>query len=542
MIRKFPSIFSALVIFSTVNLALAADNTISNGLAPLKGVLGAMPGEFSFKQYDQGKLEEFAAQVAKERSEADKAYFLQAVEKIQAQFLEHLNATILQEGGLKQLSNSAFKSPVEWVTADQYLNAVDKYNVSKASLLTTIASLKAYGDQTLQASETVLEDGTIKKIRGYGQVNLTPVVEHFAGEITRIEDQIKNLKLNIKLVDGTPLPLPANSGKALDPAIVNSALSLPPGAIEEMRTEVQRLRRWSPLNDRPLLDAYTNYARDMVAQYLFLYGTSERFRFHGNAYQEEKAKMENELAQIFWSRSYLRARYGFQLGAMQTNYEKKIANFDIFSAKTKELAKFRELNAWTDAELKQARQNLRLASDVATDRSILAEVGEGWGIVNSTLQQANYFFTWAGGYHELADSSRVVLEMMAADLYEEMLVVQPGSLPTVQANYKARYYTDDKAKTQIQELSKRFDPQSWADEAQSDDPLANLGQIEVGSDTGGFTATGGLAQAFADVLVKCQQKEEVDFAKVAMLERSIRLATMGVKNTRGKDNTKGLRD
>ncbi len=537
MRKPLPTLITAALFLTSV---ISYSATIGGGLAPVSGVLGVTPGEFSFKQYDQGELEKYAAQIARERGDADRDYFLQSVQKINSQFTDHVRSTILSSDGLKQMSNRAYKVPAEWTAADEYLSAIDRYNVSKTALLGTIASLKAYGEQALQASESVLPDGTIVKIRGYGQVNFEPIVQNYLSEISRIEETLKNLKLNLKLADGSELALPPGSKRSLDPSITATAISIDPKTLADWRLQSQRLRRWSPGEDKPVIDAYTNYARRMVGKLLTLYGTTERYRFHSPEYKAEKAKLENEVAEIFWSRSYIRARYGLQLGAIQTAYTKRIANLDVFFTKSEDLAKFREENAWTAEDLASARQNFRLALDVAKDRSILAETGEGWGMINSTLQKANYFFTWVGGKHELADSARVVLEMMAADLYEEMLVVQPGALAIVQSNYKSRYYINDEAKAKIVEMAKRFDPKSWATDEASEDPLADLGKIEVGAGDG-FTATGGLAQVFADVLVKCQQKEEVDLPRALQLERNIRIAMMGVKNTRGKDATNGLR-
>lgn len=539
MVLRPSTLLFTTLIFTSVSHA--ANAPIGRGLAPLTGVIGAMPGEFSFKQYDQGELEKFAVQIAKDRSDADRQYFLDAVAKINSQFQDHVRATILSPNGLKQLSNSAYKNPSVWVDSADFLTAIDAYNVSKTSLLGTIASLKAYGDKTLEPSEVVLPDGTVTQIRGYGKIDLSSIVENYTSEVARIESVLKNLKWNLKMTDGTELALPANSNKGLDPSIAITAISVDPAKLADWRKQSQRLRRWDPSRDRPVIDEYTRFARRKVGNLLYLYGSTERRRFHSAKYKTEKETLENEIAKIFWSRSYLRARYGLPLGAIQTSYEKSFANLDVFFVYTENLAKFKEEIAWTSEDFDVARQNLRLATDVAKDRSILAETGEGWGIINSTIQQANYFFTWAGGKYELADSARVVLEMLAADLYEEILVSQSGSLAVIQQNYKTRYYSDEKSKAEIINLAKTYDPKSWAsEEGQDDDPLADLGKIKVGSGED-FVATGGLGEVFANVLVKCQQKEEVDLPLAVQIERNIRIASMGVKNSRGQEATKGLR-
>ena len=85
MRKPLPTLITAALFLTSV---ISYSATIGGGLAPVSGVLGVTPGEFSFKQYDQGELEKYAAQIARERGDADRDYFLQSVQKINAHLLE----------------------------------------------------------------------------------------------------------------------------------------------------------------------------------------------------------------------------------------------------------------------------------------------------------------------------------------------------------------------------------------------------------------------------------------------------------------------
>lgn len=201
---------------------------------------------------------------------------------------------------------------------------------------------------------------------------------------------------------------------------------------------------------------FTRYAmNEILDEVLDVFGFSERYRsqgkFDGNPRNEGQLRQRNEwlntAAEVMFYRSLFRYQYKFPLGTKLFVYDKKIFNLDVISSVQSMIREgFTSKISYEFADLMSHRQSVRLAL-LRLDRRATRLTAGGRAVTDGeaedllittdpstaelvayedtgVLSKLEYIKTWLGGNTALADVGLFVFQMLAADAYEEQLVME----------------------------------------------------------------------------------------------------------------------
>jgi hypothetical protein len=469
-------------------LSLASSAALADPNVPgLRGILGMEAGNYSFVQYDKTLLQKTYLDAILSRSQADRDYFLAAVKDVEGEFKRLAQENVYGATGLKGMSDRSTKGGNQPVASADFLKAINDYNSARLALDTKINSITSIAGAFPSQVETKADGSGVGNVPTYGNINFAKLTEFYADKLAKIDNFLSNLAYSIQLPSGLPHMIVENSGKGL--VLDVPAFQFTTEQIRDMQKKALALRQWDAKAEETA-NTMTVFVKRLVQKFISTYGVTERYRFHDAAYAKQKEDAARELVTAFWSRSYLRAVYGMPLGAIGIPYAKRMANLDFFTASTKGLAQFNEEPVWEQTEMVQIEQNYRLALNTADARA--SKILDG---SVSLMRRANALITFLGGYSQLADSMKTVLTLMAADFYEEKLIMQPGGTRQMASRYRTRYLITDEDKKFITELESAYDPETAG--SSGNDPYGGSGGI----------ASGGLFKYFEDVRLECKTME-----------------------------------
>lgn len=466
------------------------------GLQPLTGVFGTQAGDYKFFQYDRGALQKQYLDQVFARSAADKEYFLSAVSSIESSFRSLLQDTVYAEKGLKWMSDQAVGAG-KFFPAVEFLAAVNRFQMSRMALENRIESLRSIADALPSKLAIDAEGAGLKDVPNYGNVKFDPIVDFYKGRMKEVVAAVSNLQQNVIVANGAEHIIRANTGKSLELSVKGLALS--PEKIAELRRQVVRARRWG-VKAYDTINDYTVYCKRLVQNFIKTYGTTERYRKISGAEATERENDAKRIVQGFWTRSYLRAVYGMPIGAIGINYDKNWFHLDVVLNRT--LQSFYEEPVWDQAELVRVAQNYRNALKIVDERSQRILDGN-----LSYIAAGRNLITWLAGHRNLAKAQEMILKTLAADMYEERLIMEADGLAQMKQRYRARYASTQEDRDYYRKLQKAYDPQGDAD------PAASIGIVQDS-----------INGKFQDVLVYMKTKED-ELAQAAEIQATIDAAT-----------------
>lgn len=466
------------------------------GLQPLTGVFGTQAGDYKFFQYDRGALQKQYLDEAFKRSAADKEYFLSAVNSIESSFRSLMTDTVYAEKGLKWMSDQSVGAG-KFFPAVDFLAAVNRFQMARFALENRIESLKSIADSLPSRLAIDAEGAGLKDIPNYGNIKFDPIVDFYKGRMKELVTAVSNLQQGVIVANGTEHIIRANSGKAL--VLEVKGLLLSPEKIAELRKQVVRARRWG-VKAYDTINDYTVYCKKLVQNFIKTYGTTERYRSISGAEATERENDAKRIVQAFWTRSYLRAVYGMPIGAIGINYDKNWFQLDVVLNRT--LQSFYEEPVWDETELVRVAQNYRNALKIVDDRSQRILDGN-----LSWVASGRNLITWLAGHRNLAKAQHMILNVLAADMYEERLIMQADGLAQMKQRYRARYASTQEDRDYYRNLQKAYDPQGGADAG------AAIGIV-----------TDSINGKFQDVLVYMKTKED-ELAQAEQIQATIDAAT-----------------
>ncbi len=394
-------------------------------LSGLQGTIGVQAGNYNFKSYDKSSLQKQYIDIFKENQAADKAYVIDSAAKVEVAFKElielRINGDAQGQEGLQTLSdNSQSKKPIP---VDQYLSARRRYNNSVAALKTKITSITALPSAMPKSEAVTLEESGIVNMREVGKVDFTSLLAYYNGQLETINNTVSNLEFNLILPNGAPLAHVKGDIKIQSPYTQDE--------INAMIDEETRLRNPNKTDLQLALKQHNLKTRAIMDAFIDAYGTSQTGRFFDHNDIDKDATLK-QIDEAMWSRDYLRATTGVQVGALGVDYKKRLLNVDIIFAKNEPnftseyifdqeiLVKQRDL-IMTALKTYDRRDDSVFASDI----SLLTRVLSG--------------ITFAMGKAQLAQVHVAMLKMMYADIVSELNVAQNG-LSGAREQYQLRWY------------------------------------------------------------------------------------------------------
>lgn len=419
--------------------------------------------------YDRTEIEKIYLDAVVMNQAKDREYFMRAIGGIEED-LKKLRSE--SADALKGLSDLAFSGNA--VEAVDFLASVNSYVSSREALNNRIQGLSRLENGGLPSQSDTTEFASVAKF------DLKPLIQFYTQKIEETDQWVQNLSHLIKLPNGSIHIIEANSGKGLD--LPKQDIGLSDRQIREMKREVLSKKTWA-LEDRRTIDSYTRFLRMKVQAFIHTYGATEKYRFHSDEDSEKMYVAAKEIATAFWTRSYLRAQYGMPFGAIGFHYNKRWANLDRFTVSSAALTELMEAPVWGENDYIYIKQSYENALKVTSVRG--AEIFDG----NTTfLEKANYYLTYLSGETQYSQAADMMLRMLAGDLYEEMLIIQPGGKKKMIGYYKSKYFSTKDDEAYYRGLRKTFDSDHTEDESFE----ADSGAFSAGGDSlmAKFSATG----------------------------------------------------
>jgi hypothetical protein len=185
--------------------------------------------------------------------------------------------------------------------------------------------------------------------------------------------------------------------------------------------------------------------------------TSKNSGYNGenNARVTTEKQAYDELIAAFWMRSALRKSYGMPIGAIDIRYAHDKDNLDFWTAATASLSTFPEKPIFdfqgnATAALHTANLNYQYALNAAKSKAAAIAGSDSTGKKDQTLIIKGDFSVldyansvWEtisnGGTLDHWKAIHLCLQLMAADLQEEMMVRQAGGMKKINLGYRIRY-------------------------------------------------------------------------------------------------------
>ena len=430
--------------------AWAQQRTTGGVVVPGVGIpmVTAQPGAYEIRNTDTTPLlQQILSRVAQVQ-DSDRKYLEDTVQAVNTAYGEYMRLII--SGELKQMSDSSQLGNM--VPAEQYLSVVNRINEARLAFDSKIFALTSVSQGALPSAQQVEVAGTQQTLPGYRQMNFQPLLNFYQQRIEAVSLVGRNYGLKIALPRNQGVQIIApNSGLALAGRLEVALLTA--DEIRALQRQAENLMTPSDELER-LSDSQSNELKRLILAFVTNYGTSERYRFRDNADREARDRAFTDIVNAFWSRSYLRAKYGVRIGAVQpAQYQKRWANIEIFTASTEALRNFRQERALTETELANALENSRNTLELLDARS--KEIFSGNA---SMLVRAQSLLTFLGGHTQTAEALLMIHRLIAADIQEEMSLTQGGGLQRLFNFYQTRYQSTEENRTYYRTLRCGMDP------------------------------------------------------------------------------------
>ena len=434
-------------------------STVVPGIAP---IITAEAGRYEISDTQVSPVLQTILNLDSKVKDADRAYIIGVEKQVRAEYNLLLKAIL---GDFTTLSNETTQGD-KMVKAAEFMKQVQKINELKASVEIAVDSLTSLADSMPSASTVNLE-GKNQTASQYFNLNFDKLVKVYQDKIAALIAAANKLSFKLELSNGIPQVITEN---ALSPQLSTPLYT--PAQLENMQKEIGTITAKIEVRLYKDREDLGGKLKENIATFAQMYGEDESFRFRGDkdkdgntieTYYGARNKMYTDMVNLFWTRSYLRAKYGMQLGAIQPiKYVKKAGNIDRFTVRTRLMNTFRQELAVNKSDLDAAFENMRNWMIVADQRSqeIFSEntgLSKGKNFFAALLVKANALKTFVTGNRPNAEVSLMVARLIFADIMEEQMLQQTGGRNQLFNFYKTRYQTSDENKSIYSGMKCNFD-------------------------------------------------------------------------------------
>jgi hypothetical protein len=415
------------------------------------------PGDFNVTNTDVAKLisQQMSEHFARQRD--DKEFFVRSINEIESS-ANKMNSEIVigqlqfasQKSGLLAYENphrtGGRSSDVGAINVEQFFTMMNQYNASKQVLENKIKGIQTMAKGALPSASAMVTEKKDVTLPSHLNLDFDKIASYYSNRLKEMDSTVSSLGFKIKDKAGLVHDV---SGFNVDPkkmAILNE---------EERNTrqqEINRLRS-SVRTLENKQDQYTVMTRDLVQTHLTNFGTSERMRMLNDKDIAARKKDYERLAEVFWARSYLRQQYGIPLGTIGAEYKKRFMSIEEFLSNPSKFVDLSKVPYRSKKDLLRAEESYRNSAAVIEKKA--ASVFDG---NFSLLARANSLLTKATGWGPMAESSEMVLRLLAADAAEELMLMEPGGQQKARDFFKNRYMSDATSRASTFKLLCAYDP------------------------------------------------------------------------------------
>lgn len=438
----------------------SANDGRPNIQTPFTGILPtvvAQPGQFDIHSGDVTVLLQETLKRYADVQDKDREYLDSVVKEMITVVNDY--QTYITAGPWKQLSDRSISSGAKQVTLQEFLATLNEVRQKKLALQTKLDLLTSVSSALPSDVQTV--DGKSNNpLPQPRKIDFSGVVAAATKNLAAAEAIANNLQfavVNVNPDDPTdvrpPLLIPANSGTALNP-VINSPL-LSRKQIDNLQAQARGLVTFSR-SFNSATQTHADLLKQLIWKFRDRFGKEEAYRFHDAAFSEARAAAFKDIANMFWQRSYLRKVYGVRVGSiLPENYNKRYMNIDRFTVLLDQLSQFKETSSpldIDDASILSATEDFRQTLITLGDKTAGILTGDA-----SILARINSAYTWFRGERPTAEALLMIVQMLAADLYEEKALAMGTGLQEVTRFFDARWEATPQDKQLHEERVCAFD-------------------------------------------------------------------------------------
>ena len=355
-----------------VGMVLAQELTYSQAMAQSQGV-GTLPsgvisvgtgtgflssGDYNINQtvMDYSKTMEEILKQKNANNQADREY-LTAISKRIAQSFQSL---IQKKREFVQMGERASLSTSD-VTLSQYLALKNEINAMIDTIRIELQTNTLISRDTLPSN--IIKVGNQQIDTGSASIiDMSAAMQNFVNDLEKIVGDLNNVKFGYLKHKNKWGSVQSN---ALSPDL-SQFPAMTSDEVQEALTQLQGLQVVSQRTQQMQQFLADQIVRS-TTQFLQLAGTEEFLRLRNDNDRQSFQEMYNSIEKFFFMRSYLRRKYGLQIGAIQLAQQYDMAKLNIEGLRSKELlfpvktalSSLRSQVARTDEDLMAAFNNVR---------------------------------------------------------------------------------------------------------------------------------------------------------------------------------------
>ncbi|WP_067521793.1 hypothetical protein [Endozoicomonas ascidiicola] len=379
--------------------------------APQPSLLSALPASLSgegdqlnINLSDKTEIEREYIKYFYLRGERDSDLLLSTIDRLHHSVRELTNIT----SELEKMSDEANFQPVP---INDFLGRIRAYKQEAALFMDDVETLEHY--PTLRDDVTITVDS---------QVDLRPLADHYRMTVSNLNHRTAALPFNIILPNGI-----FHQQTGIDNSQLKGMTLFTSQQIADMKRNVMQLRAMRTEDKRVIDEGINRFTKNALETYVDSFGRSDRYRTGHD--DEGRARAKDMLIEAFWARSYIRATYGIQIGAIPVEYSKRIFNLDFYLSDM-------TIGANPTYDQNKLTHYANLAKEALTTFEQERAVSKKWASVSAWL-------TWVSGRGNEYDTKYFILALIKKDIEEELALSRSGGLRVVRNGYRRHYLATD---------------------------------------------------------------------------------------------------
>lgn len=422
-----------------------------NAVAGIGTTVAQSPGEYSFKKYDETKLQTEILNILEKRSAEDKAYVENSVRLLNMAVNDLINENL--RGGLQKMSDDSTAGGLDQLIDPlTFLAAKRSFDASIEKINTMIGSVTAI-PSVMQANSKLAVQGRIQEIQNRFNINLSPLIKSYEEQISAIITKMNGLSFKLKARNGKII---VQTGLNLSSELTANQYTA--AEISQMRRQATAMRVLDTREQRAL-DQFNLFTLNVLNSSIDSYGKAYR----SNMDEAGKASALKMIEGIFFARSIMRAQYGLALGAPSIAYDLKSFNWDFFGSDNH--VSFNQTSVRSEGALIDLHN--RMVTALKTQDARTKEV---FGSDSSVFSKITSAITFLKGERARSGMNVIMLKLLVADLEEEMTLAKPGGRRELKSMIQARYYATKDSETYFKTLGKNLSgtgvSDAWSDVGQ----------------------------------------------------------------------------
>lgn len=477
--KGFQSFVGVGVILAHSGLAQAINSSAAPTVSP--GVVSVVPPimptgpelTISHSNADVSSLIHGFREELFRRSQQDLAFFDSAVNELDSKVNTFAGSLI---ENIKKISFETTQTGNFQYSIGEIYALVKDFNIQKTAIENRLLALSNYGipvgGDTFAVPVTEKIKGDLPRLRNLP--TLKGVISAYQNLLTeKIKALLAGGEIKFRILDKKGIP--SEISVILDSAsnsLVLKADNLT--KLDDQQRETMKKQIKDLYKQMDGLKEAANHLTDstvaLVLKYIDAFGTSERWRLRSDSKDvraegliendfEARGNAYRQLENIFWMRSFLRAKFGYQIGTFNVSYEKKPMNWEVFFSKPESYLNFKKGSyVRTEEDLMGVKESFRNMLSVMVDKN----TDLGWGIFTgdiNPLAVANTFLTSTlMGKTAIAEAGVMVLKLMVADAAEEMILANGGGKSAMKRYYIARWNAGEELHQRSRQRICQYDP------------------------------------------------------------------------------------